>query len=82
MVAHLIAPLTTGPVIMPFSTPHIVAMVRYSSVWITCSSACRSDSASFDPLVTGHLYGAVSKISPAAHSTPGNAPGRRELHRV
>ena len=29
---YLIAPLITGPVIMPFSTPHIVAMVRYSPV--------------------------------------------------
>ena len=41
---HLIAPLITDLSIMPFSTPHIVAMVRYSAVDITCSSACRSDS--------------------------------------
>jgi hypothetical protein len=29
-VVHLIAPLITGPVIMPFFTPHMVAMVRYA----------------------------------------------------
>ena len=29
-VDHLIAPLITGVSIMPFSTPHMVAMVRYS----------------------------------------------------
>ena len=57
-------------VIIPFSTPHIVAMVRYSPVWTRCSIASRSDSASFDPFATGHPYGAVSKISPAGSNTP------------
>ncbi len=47
------APLITGWVIMPFSTPHMVAMVRYSPVSITCSSANRNDSAKPDPLATG-----------------------------
>lgn len=45
--------LITGWVIMPFSTPHIVAIVRYSPVFITCSSASRNDSARPEPLATG-----------------------------
>lgn len=32
---HRIAPLITGLSILPFSTPHIVAMVRYSPVCIS-----------------------------------------------
>ncbi len=48
-----IAPLTTGLAIMPFSTPHLVAMALYSPVEITCSSACSSGSASPESLRTG-----------------------------
>ena len=69
-VGQRIAPLITGSSIMPFSTPHIVAMVLYSPVCIRCSNARRSDSASPEPLATGHPYGAVSKISPAGASAP------------
>jgi hypothetical protein len=50
---HYFAPLITGASIMPLSTPHIVAMVRYSPVRIRCSSASRNDSASGEPLATG-----------------------------
>src|SRR6185312_7116736 len=67
---HLIAPLITGLSIMPFSTPHIVAMVLYSPVCIRCSSALRSDSASPEPLATGQPYGAESNTWPAGTSAP------------
>src|ERR1700756_231186 len=67
---HLMAPLIIGVSIMPFSTPHLVAMVRYSPVCIRCSRACRSDSASPEPLGTGQPYGWVSNTSPAASSAP------------
>ena len=39
--------------IMPVSTPHTLAIVRYSPVDITCSSASSSDSAGAEPFSTG-----------------------------
>src|ERR1700759_2270807 len=67
---HLIAPSIFGVSIMPLSTPHISAMVRYWPVCIRCTRACRSDSASPEPLGTAQPYGSVSNTSPAATSVP------------
>src|SRR6185312_5080767 len=67
---HLIAPLIIGLSIVPFSTPHIVAMVLYSPLCIRCSSALRNDSASPDPFATGQPYGAESNTWPAGTSAP------------
>jgi hypothetical protein len=50
---QLKAPLMTGAVIMPASTPHLSMIARYSPVEIKCMTACRSDSASGDPFATG-----------------------------
>src|SRR5690349_9930330 len=47
------APLMAGLSIMPFSTPHIVAIVLYSPVRIRCSSARRSGSPRPESLATG-----------------------------
>ena len=66
------APLITGLAIMPFSTPHLVAMASYSPVEITCSSACLSGSASPESFCTGQPYGTRQPYGSAPQY--GNAP--------
>ena len=82
------APLMTGLAIMPFSTPHLVAMALYSPVDITCSSACLYRLG--QPLILLHrppvrcgvelLPGGCQRTAAALDGEPGD--GRVRGHRV